>query len=71
MQRWAKRDEESCLDGMSLELNIAAPSEGLRKGYSKKKDQFKGCAGKCSKIRFMEKEISDCSFFFFQFLYCK
>ena len=41
MQKGAKRNEESCLDGMFLEVNLeAGASEDLRKGYSKKKDQF-------------------------------
>lgn len=43
MQKDTRRDEESCLDGMLLEVNLeAGAGEDLRKEYSEKKDQFSG-----------------------------
>lgn len=56
MHKWAKIDEESCLDGMLLELNIAGPSEDLRKGYSKKRDQFSGVLVNVQKLVFWKKK---------------
>lgn len=44
------------MDGMLLELNIAGPSEDLRKGYSKKKDQFSGMLVNVQKLVFWKKK---------------
>lgn len=56
----AKGVRESCLDGILLEITLEGRvNEDDRRGYSEKKSLVQQCAGKCSKISFLEKEISD------------